>query len=333
MAWIKRNLFMLIGGLVALALLGVAGWFLWSKYEEDVAVTAEVTAATEALKALVEADPHPGTEKLNNIEAARKEVKRLTDLKGEIQKFFGVLPTSTNHVKLDPAQFKNLLENSIDELERESKKMSVKLPDQYAFGFSEQRKKVQFAQGSLDILANQVTDVKTIAQILFAAHINQLISFRRSTTADDPVMGGADYLTRKMSTNKVDNTVTIGYEVKFVGFSADLAAVLEGFIKAPGCFIVKSVGVDRVANSGEGDGTIAMAPTINGMSAAMAQRYGLMGPRGGRYGGMRPPPTVAAPIPGAPVAAPPKPGTYLDENKVEFVLNIDTVRLLDTAKK
>ena len=35
MAWVKRNLFLLIGGLVALALLGLAGFYLYQRIEED----------------------------------------------------------------------------------------------------------------------------------------------------------------------------------------------------------------------------------------------------------------------------------------------------------
>ena len=33
MDWIKRNLYFLIGSLVALALMGLAGWYLYSKWQ------------------------------------------------------------------------------------------------------------------------------------------------------------------------------------------------------------------------------------------------------------------------------------------------------------
>ena len=32
MSWIKRNLFFVIGSVVALALMGLAGWFLYTKW-------------------------------------------------------------------------------------------------------------------------------------------------------------------------------------------------------------------------------------------------------------------------------------------------------------
>ena len=33
MSWIKRNLFFLVGGVVAAALLGLAGWYCYSKWQ------------------------------------------------------------------------------------------------------------------------------------------------------------------------------------------------------------------------------------------------------------------------------------------------------------
>ena len=35
MSWIKRNLFMVVGGVISLALLGAAGFFLYTKYEAN----------------------------------------------------------------------------------------------------------------------------------------------------------------------------------------------------------------------------------------------------------------------------------------------------------
>ncbi len=327
MAWVKRNLFMLVGGIIALALLGVAGWYLYDSIQTDNDVAAQLQTATDDLKALVERDPHPGNERVDNIGAAKAEVKRLAALKKDLQAFFAVANLgSTNQARLNPAQFKVLLDNTIDELERTSKKYSVTLPQQYAFSFSSQRKKVEFAKDSLEVLATQLEDIKTIANIVFAARVKQLTSFRRSPVADDPILGGPDYLTRKMVTNKVANTLTSSYEVKFVGFSSDLAAVLEGLVKAPGCFAVKSVGWDR-STTADSDQSSMMAPQMGmrygGMDPAMAARYGLLN----RYA----PPAPAA-QPGN-SAAPPKTGIFLDENKVDFTLHIDTVRLLEAPKK
>src|SRR5882672_11412488 len=88
MAWVKRNLFLLIGGLVALALLGLAGFFLYQRIQEDKAVTEELDAQTEKLKGLVNRPVHPGTDKVNNIAAAKDDQKRLREFLAQERKQF-----------------------------------------------------------------------------------------------------------------------------------------------------------------------------------------------------------------------------------------------------
>ena len=41
MVWVKRNLGLVIGGAIALALLVVAGVYLWTQRGQDVALTEE----------------------------------------------------------------------------------------------------------------------------------------------------------------------------------------------------------------------------------------------------------------------------------------------------
>src|ERR1051326_2427192 len=88
MAWIKRNLFLLIGGLVALALLGFAGFYLYQRIDEDRTVTEQLDAQTEKLKQLVNRPVHPGTDKVNNIQAAKDDEQRLQTFATQVRKQF-----------------------------------------------------------------------------------------------------------------------------------------------------------------------------------------------------------------------------------------------------
>lgn len=337
MAWLKRNLALVITSVVALGLLGFAGFFLWTKMEEASDASAKLLEQTEQLTKLAERKPHPGTDKLNNIKSAQEEVVRVTNFLAEIKKkHFDIIDVSN---KVDAAVFKSLLDNTIGELERNAKQVSVALPPKFDFGFSEQRKKVELNAKALPMLFAQLKDIRNIANVLYNARINQIVSFRRSQTADDPATGGDDYLMNyKLGTNNAANTLSSTYEASFVGFSADLASVLEGLLRAPGCYIVKAVTVEQFQTSdehgtdGESASPIPSVISRYGMDPRMAARYGLMpGGRGGamsRYGGRRPG-GEGAPPPVALVPAPPKqgPGTHIDENKLKFKLLIESVKL------
>jgi len=47
MAWVKRNLGLVIGGVIALALLGVAGFYFWGNYKHDQEITTQLDETTE----------------------------------------------------------------------------------------------------------------------------------------------------------------------------------------------------------------------------------------------------------------------------------------------
>ncbi|HTG43782.1 MAG TPA: Amuc_1100 family pilus-like protein, partial [Verrucomicrobiae bacterium] len=101
------------------------------------------------------------------------------------------------------------------------------------------------------------------------------------------------------------------YELKFQGFSSELARVLERLVTAKRCFVVRSIGVDK-------------APTEEAQQAMMAP---MMSP-GMRYNRYAPtPPPAAAPRPQRPS------NILLDENKLLIVLQVDAVRLKDAPPK
>src|SRR5215471_4227918 len=80
MSWLKRNLFFTIGSLIALILMGLAGWFLYSKWSLNNEVLASLNSDYEELKRLNGANPHPGAGNVNNINLAKEQ-------RGQLQTF------------------------------------------------------------------------------------------------------------------------------------------------------------------------------------------------------------------------------------------------------
>ncbi len=301
MLWLKRNLFLVVGGLIALGLLGVAGFFLYSNYQKDAEVTGQLSAKTDELKTLTERDPYPDDK---NITLAKKEQERAQIFLKQAQKYLGSAPPSG---KLDNAAFKALLENTIFELKKKAENAGVGLPPNYGFTFQAQRPLVQFAAGSLEPLASQLADIKAICNVAFDAKIHSIEGIRRvAVSADDTAAGGTDYIGKSVYTNAEVQAVVSPYELKFHGFTTELADTLAGLARAPHCFIVKSVFVESTAAAAEresagttsGESSMAAryglpmpsAPTTTASSAAAQQaelmkRYGITPGRGGGRGG------------------------------------------------
>ena len=95
MTWLKRNLFLVIGGAIVIVLLGGAGYFLWSQKLQADGVTGELAGLITELQTLTGRDPFPSPE---NIEATKVEQKRVTDLLDDSRRHF--VPTST-HTNMD----------------------------------------------------------------------------------------------------------------------------------------------------------------------------------------------------------------------------------------
>ena len=345
MNWLKRNLFLVAGGLVALGLLGFAVFFLLTKKQAVDEVSGQLTAQTEELKKLTTSDPYPNQE---NIEKAKKEQSKLGSQLQQIRRYFVPVVSFTN---MDSAAFKVSLQTTISDIVRDAEKAGVGLPNAgsggYDFTFKPQRTSVVFAQDTLVPLATQVAEIKSICDILFDARIQMLLALRRSPVAKEDE-GAADFLFgRKPVTNNVTGAVLVPYEISFQGFSGELAAVLEGFVRSSNCFIVKNIDVQTniVQSAAEtapayfnfqptATSPTAPQPTLSPRELMM-RRYGLRpGGPGNRYGGG---PPIAEPPPGpAPgVFTPPPrrgPETILDERPFKVTMYVEAVRLLERPK-
>src|SRR6266436_1233264 len=108
MLWIKRNLSLALGGLIALGLLGFGGYYFWTNYQANNAVEAKLTEAQEQLKRLYGLVPFPSPE---NITKARAEVARLQSAIKLTQTSFSPLP----YQRVKGQTFKTSLDTTIDE--------------------------------------------------------------------------------------------------------------------------------------------------------------------------------------------------------------------------
>ena len=350
MDWIKRNLYFLIGSLVALALLGLGGWYLYSKWQLNNEILGKLDEQYTELKRLNGQSPHPGSDQVNNINAAKEQQKESQAFIKKANEYFQHCPPIPvpESAKLTSQEFSSALSRTIDQMQRDATKASVALPPKdssgqtYSFSFAAQRERLAYAPGSLEPLSVQLAEVKAMFGVLCQAKVNSLDNIRRERVSDDDLKGPqTDYLSEKSVTNEL--AVLSPYEVSFRCFSPELAAVLAGFAGAPCGLIIKTINVESAPASATGEEqgmpvagpTPAYYPTPQAPTAPerpqstaerMAQRYGLRGRGPGRPA----PPPVAAPPPMA-VAAAPAPASRglqiaLDEKQLKITLMIEAVK-------
>ena len=360
MGWIKRNLFFFIGSVVAFLLMLGAGWYLYSKWDQNNTLSNQLNDTVEKLKRLASQNPHPGNPKIDNIKAAKDQQQVLRDYIQKTRAYFKRITPIPDEPKLTDMAFATALSRTLNLLQRDATNSSVSLPGDYGFSFDAQKRAISFAPGSLQPLSVQLGEIKTICDVLFEAKINSLERIRRErVSADDANGSQSDYLIEKSTTN--DLAVLTTYELTFNCFSTELAAVLAGFASSPYGLIVKNFNVEPAPAPAAGDATMmtqvpqptavmpvaAPRPSAAEADMEMRRRYGLT-PGGGssmadRYGGggapsggipyrpYTPPPAYTPPV--ATVA--PQPGTttgrggiptVLDERLLKITMNLVVVK-------
>jgi hypothetical protein len=327
MAWIKRNLFFVIGSAIALVLMGFGGYILYTQMAKESEVSGQIDEQFEQLKKLYGRTPFPGDPStIDNIASAVQQAESVRQYAAKVRPLFGRIPGIPDTNRVSNSDFATELRNTVSELRHSAEQQSVFLPPDYYFTFQSQQKLMIFDPGSLDKLALQLGEIKALCGILFEAKVNSLDGIRReSVSTNDQNM--PDYLDRKtVSTPLADISP---YEVTFRCFSGELAYVLSHLASSTNGWVIKAVNVESTAGGGD--------------AAAMAQPGvpppAFVNPIGpmhftGEGGGHQPytPPNMQG---GAPTRAPVSgkgPQIFLNKSPFRVTLTLDLVKLKAPAK-
>jgi hypothetical protein len=253
MGWIKRNLFFAIGGIVTLGLLGASGFYIYNDWNRNSVATDKLDEIYGTLKSLQGQTPSPGNAKIDNTQIAREQQQQLRSWIDSAGKFFQPIP-SIPPDSVTSETFAGELRRTVDTLQHEADNAGVTLPPKYDFSFSAQRSLVKFADGSLDPLAMQLGEVKTIAETIFSARVNALDGIQRERVSSDDAAGPqGDYIDDHSVTNSL--AVITPYVVTFRCFTPELARVISDFATSPSTFLVKAINVQPAgaASASPGD--------------------------------------------------------------------------------
>lgn len=279
MAWIKRNLFFTVGGVIALLLLGAAGYYDYKSWSHNKQEWDDLSQAYTELQNDYNSVPSPGNDEVNNIQAAQDQEQQLRDWAAEAGKHFKMVAPIPNPPggNITTEEFAGSLRKTIQDLQQEATNLNVGLPPDYGFSFAAERNLVMFSPGSLGPLASHLGEVKAICEILFSAKINALDGIQRESVSDNDAAGPqSDYLTDKTVTT--DLATITPYTVTFRCFSSDLADVLTKMASSDYSLIVKGINV-MPAGAAQGTpdqnaqaGGAAAAPGNGGLATVLDER-------------------------------------------------------------
>lgn len=240
MLWIKRNLFLAVGGLIAILLLAGGVYYFVSGQQRNHSIEEELEANKSDLNRLQGLNPYPSAQ---NIEIAKTEAEKLRGAVAQLHRYFSPVPAE----KVTGIEFRRYLDRTLAELQAAARNAKTELPNPgYAFSFETQKPKTSFGDGTFPAVPEQIAEVRAIMQVMFDAHVTPLINVRRARVSKDDEISAAttDYLSLKVQTNAVTRTVNSPYEVTFGCLSSELATVLEELASSKHGFIVKAVTVE-----------------------------------------------------------------------------------------
>ena len=238
MLWIKRNVFLVVFGVIALGLLGWSVMYLINKLGTNSKLEQDLQAAKTELEDLLKRKPFPSK---TNIQVARDELVRVRTNVNTVKQYFTPVPFE----KVADKDFTVVLQNTIFDLQKRAQQSGIGLPESdYAFSFKAQKNALTFAPGSFPTLPEQLAEIKAITEVVYDAKVNRIANIQRMrVTTDDPA-GSTDYHGFATATNNITGTVSNPYEFTVYSFSAELGKLIEGLYKSKHGFILKSLEVE-----------------------------------------------------------------------------------------
>jgi len=341
MAWIKRNLALVIGIAVSLLLLVGAGGYLVANEAQDYARDEDLAKLKVKLDSL-RSGTFPSEA---NIGAVRTNVTQVLKFTTEAERILATEPP-----KLANVSFSVHLPRVLDEMRRDATNAGVELPPKYDFTFGEVKGMSRIPGYGIEPLNSRLAEMKTICDVLFKARVRGIESLQRLAAFADEPKGPDLLLDRTEQTNSLATGVNVTitpYRVVFRGFSGDLAVVLNTLSGTKEFFVVREVLVEPLGGAGLMNPGMMNPGMMNPgmMTPGMMTPGPFGGPGPGGAPGMLAPGMTTPPPPGGfrPVA-PKAPGMVgaqpvsksslvkiLDEQPLRITLVLDVIKVTRKA--
>ncbi len=336
MLWIKRNLLLVIGIVVSLALLGGAVYYLYNNSQDNFDRDDELDKLKVELEQL-KGGVFPSPANIAMVKSNTAAVQGFM-MQGEL-----VFTSETIKVPGE-TQIKVGLANLVDALRRDATNAGVEVPAKYEFTYGEVKVMPRLPSYALAPLTNQFKEVRSLCTILFNAKVRALESFQRGP-AFAGELPGADILTDRVTqTNTLSTNISVvitPYRLVFRGFSSHLTEVMNSLTSAKEFYAVRNVDVQPSGAAMESPGMrdpmnlMGMPAGFGPMGAPALPGATLPTPGGLNPAGPPQQPVGVRPLPpkgpgGVNVPAPAKSSLVkvLDEKPLRITLDLDVVKVI-----
>src|SRR5260221_3914899 len=122
MGWIKRNKFVVGGVVLALGMLGAAGFYDYQSWSRNTDAFVKLNEIYGKLGELTRKKPSPGNEKVNNTEAAKEQERQLREWIGKTAGYFqpiDPIPAGGNGM-IKTEEFARALSRTIGQMQRDA---------------------------------------------------------------------------------------------------------------------------------------------------------------------------------------------------------------------
>lgn len=299
MRWLKRNILLLLGMIVALGLMAGAIVYLVNRIQADLKASKNLKASQQALIGLKQSQPFPNQA---NLDIANREIQRLIQFMTNVQ---ASIPTQTVP-KMTSQEFSSYLLTTVANLQKGAEQAGVQLPNpRYGFSFEPLREQVNFDPASIEPLTRQLMEVGEICTNLFQSQVHRIESLKRVRVSTLDPAQGPQYLDKAVNPGAYNNLATVTpYEVVFTGFSTEMAGVLERLQRSPNFISVKIVNMETMKVGAPASAAPAPAPA----------------------------PTAPGPKGKAAESAPAKDELYLFEQPLRIQMFVEVLRLNQAAR-
>src|SRR5215472_3884214 len=131
MGWIKRNLLFVIGVVVALGLLGAAGFYIFTKWSGNSEASEKLNGLFGTLKNLQQQKPSPGNDKIDNTKIAIEQRQQVLGWITNAGSYFQPIPAVPSEKPVTSEAFAAALRRTVDQLQHEADSAGVMLPPKY----------------------------------------------------------------------------------------------------------------------------------------------------------------------------------------------------------
>ncbi|MBI5394005.1 MAG: hypothetical protein HZA91_01775 [Verrucomicrobia bacterium] len=309
--WARKNIGLVIGGVISLGVIGWIGWRAWDAFSRQQTATEDLQQALSKLERLHKRKPYPHPANMVVLSNNFERLSGTGELRGTddwLETLVARSPALADLMdKVQGSGFNTVLVQRKNTLLAKAKDNAVTLPENFGFGFGRYVTLGVAPTNNLDgirLLLTQWSAVETISQVLFSNRVERIEAIRRATfdISRDPGappgsgQGSEESVIAPIRDVPGEVLRVLPFEMDFVCDNDSLRGVLGGLTAAAPFLVVRSIEVsnDQSARMLQGGRPEELGRVLSAAAAAAAAAAA-PAPTPGSPGEM-PAPEVARPL-------------------------------------